>query len=201
MYVDDQEGWIPREGYHAYGQVYWNNWAQVQDPQSADVWYNALPAYLSVKPASDYALPSAKLPFYERLSFFHCPSAPLPRVAASSGYPIALFSMAMNSQLIQAPNNLTIRFDAIRHSSKTPLFLDNLLEDESRVVPQQDRTNLGQPSAYANRFAGRRHGRFGNIVFDDGHAESLLGEKVVETRGLNAGWSIVPPVNVFWDPD
>src|SRR5438132_1289539 len=28
QYVDDNEGWLPREGYHNNGNVYWNNWAQ-----------------------------------------------------------------------------------------------------------------------------------------------------------------------------
>ena len=27
MYVDENEGWIPREGYEANGEVLWNNWA------------------------------------------------------------------------------------------------------------------------------------------------------------------------------
>ena len=41
MYVDENEGWIPREGYEATGDVVWNSWAQVRAVE--DVWYNALP--------------------------------------------------------------------------------------------------------------------------------------------------------------
>jgi prepilin-type processing-associated H-X9-DG protein len=81
------------------------------------------------------------------------------------------------------------------------LFLDNLLEQEKPVVPQQAAGNLGQPSSYANRFAGRRHGTAGNIVFADGHAETLAGNKVVETQGINVGWAILPPVHVMWEVD
>ncbi|HXJ58405.1 MAG TPA: type II secretion system protein [Verrucomicrobiae bacterium] len=199
MYVDDNEGWIPREGYDADGQVFRNNWAQVQNPASKDVWYNILPeAYLDLKPASSYALPSNRLAFYERNSFFHCPSARFPKPAHDVGYQMALFSVAMNSQLINPPDR-SILFSRVKNTAQTVLFLDNLLEDEKPVVPQQAQDQLGQPSAYANRFAGRRHGRSGNLGFADGHADTLLGEKVVETHGLRAGWAITPPVEVLWE--
>jgi prepilin-type N-terminal cleavage/methylation domain-containing protein/prepilin-type processing-associated H-X9-DG protein len=200
-YTEDNEGWIPREGYHTDGQVFWNNWAQVQNGISRDVWYNALPLYLSIPPASSYALPSARLPFYEHASFFHCPSARFPRAADNVGYQIALFSMAMNSQLINPPAGPTVLLSTIQDPTRTVLFLDNLLDDETPVVVQQDKTNLGQPSAFANRFAGRRHGRAGNLAFADGHVQSLPGEKVVESKGMNAGFSILPPVDVVWELD
>jgi len=200
--VDDNDGWIPREGYHNDGQVFWNNWAQVQNVASKDVWYNVLPRdYLSVKPASAYALPAGRLAFYERNSFFHCPSTRFPKVASSVSYQIALFSVAMNSQLINPPDTSTVRLDRVKDPTRTVLFLDNLLEDEKPVVPQQALDNLGQPSSYANRFAGRRHGRSGNLTFADGHVETLAGEKVVETKGFNTGWAILPPVDVFWELD
>jgi prepilin-type N-terminal cleavage/methylation domain-containing protein/prepilin-type processing-associated H-X9-DG protein len=200
-YKEDNDGWIPREGYHQNGMVFWNNWAQVQHGASKDVWYNALGPYLSMKPASGYALPSVRLPFYERNSFFHCPATKFPKTASSVGYQIALFSVAMNSQLINPPDVSTVSFSRIRDTSRTALFIDNLLEDEKPVVPQQATDNLGQPSAYANRFAGRRHGRSGNVTFADGHAQTLPGEKVVETKGMNVGWAIIPSVDVIWELD
>lgn len=201
MYVDEHEDLIPREGYDRNGGVWRNNWAQVQNPQSEDVWYNVLARdYMSVPPASSYAPPVNRLAFYERDSFFHCPAARFPEAAQRRSYEAALFSIAMNSQLINPPDMNTIRFASIVNLAQTVLFLDNLLEEENPVVPQQAQDNLGQPSAYANRFAGRRHGTSGNLAFADGHSAALPGNKVVETRGLNAGWSITPPVDVFWEP-
>jgi prepilin-type processing-associated H-X9-DG protein len=85
--------------------------------------------------------------------------------------------------------------------TQTVLLLDNLLDGEKPVVEQQARDNLGQPAAYANRFAGRRHGRGGNIAFADGHVESVPGEEVVATSGVNAGWAILPPVRIFWETE
>lgn len=201
-YTEDHDGNLPREGYDTSGNVAWNTWGNVWQPGSADVWYNALAPYMGTQPASNYMHPSARESFYGERSLFHCPSAKLPRTARSMVYPIALFSIAMNSQLIDFPNVPTISITRVRHPSMTVLFLDNLLEEEEKVIDAQASDNLGQPSAYANRFAGVRHsGRTGNLAFVDGHVESMPGTKVVETQGLNRGWAIVPPVDVYWEPD
>jgi type II secretory pathway pseudopilin PulG len=198
-YADDNDGWLPREGYHDNGEVYANNWAQVQSSASKNVWYNAVTSYLSQRPASSYALPTQRPSFYDRNSFFHCPSAPFPKNA--SGGLIALFSIAMNSQLVEEPDVPVVRLDRIIKTSQTVLLLDNLLQDEKPVVEAQEKSNLGQPAAYANRYAGRRHGMAGIMGFVDGHAEAVAGSKVVETTGINAGWAILPAVDIFWETE
>ena len=200
-YTEENDGWIPREGYHASGNVYWNNWAQVQNPRSQDVWYNALSNHVGVPPAARYALPEDRLDFYERSSFFHCPSARFPGEAHSPLYQIALFSLAMNSQLINLEHFPTTRITRVRNASHTVLFLDNLLDGERPVVDAQARTYLGQPSAEASRFAGNRHGQTGNLGFADGHVEPVAGTKVVETQGPNRGWAIQPPEDIFWEAE
>jgi prepilin-type processing-associated H-X9-DG protein len=197
-YVDDNEDRLPREGFHADGETYWNNWSQVRNDASRDVWYNALSNYVGKPPASSYA-PSERRPaFYQRGSFFHCPSARFPKEIDT---PIAIFSLAMNSQLIHAPRIPTTTFARIKQPTQTVLFLDNLLDDEEPVVDDQAKTYLGQPASYANRFAGLRHGRTGNLAFADGHTESVLGTRVVETQGKRRGMDIWPPVDIFWEPD
>jgi prepilin-type N-terminal cleavage/methylation domain-containing protein/prepilin-type processing-associated H-X9-DG protein len=199
QYWNDNNDVLPREGIFDNGETYWNNWAQVPDLKSADCWYNAVPPYLSVSKAGDYAYPKEKRKaFYQSGSFFHCPSA---RFTAAISPEIAVFSIAMNSQLILAPNGPTIKSSQVVNPAKTVLLLDNLLEDEKPVVPQQARDNLGQPAAYANRFAGMRHARRGNLAFVDGHVETLAGSKVVQKDGVNAGWAILPAVDVIWEPE
>jgi prepilin-type processing-associated H-X9-DG protein len=201
-YVDDHEDLMPREGYHLDGETYWNYWALVQNRQSADVWYNTLSNYVGRPPASSYARPADHLAFYERNSFFHCPSVRLPKETAKPAYQVAVFTIAMNSQLIATPYAPTNFFKRIQRPTQTPLFVDNLVEGEERVVEGQAVGDLGQPAAYANRFAGVRHpSRAGNMGFADGHAETLPGTKVVETRWPNAGWAIRPQVDVVWDPE
>lgn len=201
LYADENEDWLPREGYHNDGEVYLNNWAHVRDPASKDVWYNALASDVGVKGASGYARPANPLLFYERNSFFHCPSAPFPKITRSEFYQDAIFSIAMNSQLIDAPNVPLVRMSQIKNPEQTVLLLDNLLDEEKPVVEEQAKDNLGQPAAYANRFAGRRHGRTGIITFAAGHVEAVAGNKVVATSGVNIGWAILPPVEIFWETE
>jgi prepilin-type N-terminal cleavage/methylation domain-containing protein/prepilin-type processing-associated H-X9-DG protein len=204
MFVNDNEGWIPRESYEINGRTEWNTWPQVRVTQ--DAWYNALSNHVNRPPASAYGLPSKRSGFYQRRSFFHCPSARFPSEASDPAYQIALFSRAMNSQLITPVTvalyqKATIPFDRIKYPSRTVLFLDNLLKGEEKVVPQQEESYPGQPSAYADRFAGRRHMRGGNLGFADGSGAWFRGEKVVETQGPEIGKAIVPPKDVVWDLD
>lgn len=197
-YTHDNEEMLPREGYHDTGDVSWNNWPQTQDKRAQDVWYNALSNQVGVAPASSYAPSSRRRDFYERNSLFHCPSAPFPKTSSPL---IALFSIAMNSQLIEPGRTPTISFSRITRPVQTVLFLENLLDDEPKVDPAQESIYLGQPSSTASRFAGMRHGAGGNLAFADGHAEWWLGVKVVETSGPNRGWAKLPQTEIVWDPE
>ncbi len=199
-YADDQDGWIPREGFSTSGQVAWDNWNALRNPQSADVWYNALSNHVGVSSAASYAPVERRHQFYERASLFQCPSAVVPQSTPL----IALFSMAMNSQLIEPaltldPTTHSIQFSRITRPASTVLFLENLLEGEQRVSPWQAATFLGQPAAMATRFAGRRHQRGGNLSFADGSGRWLRGDQVVETAGDGAGQKKLPEIDVVWD--
>jgi prepilin-type processing-associated H-X9-DG protein len=149
-------------------------------------------------PASAYAPPKRRADFYERNSFFHCPSASFSKASSPQ---IAFFSIAMNSQLIEPGRTPTTSISRITRPTQTVLFLDNLLEDEPQVDSAQDRAFLGQPSSTANRFAGMRHGVGGNLAFADGHAEWWQGVKVVETSGINRGLAKLPQTEIVWDPE
>jgi prepilin-type N-terminal cleavage/methylation domain-containing protein len=204
-YAHDNEGVMPREGYHTNGQVYLNTWAMVESRQAADVWYNALSNHVGNLSMSSYFKPlSHRLDFYRPASFFHCPGATrrFPPLVKNSYYQVVVFSMAMNSQLIQEEHGRfpTMNLDQVK-DSRTVLFHDNLMENEARVDEYQMFIELGQPASYAPRFAGRRHGRGGNILFLNGNAETLRGEEVVETSGLLRGGPIVPPRKVVWDAE
>jgi prepilin-type N-terminal cleavage/methylation domain-containing protein/prepilin-type processing-associated H-X9-DG protein len=194
MYYHDNEETIPRESFGS-GTVL-NNWAQVRDPANYDVWYNALPGLVGRPRAADYF--TRRLDFYDRSSFFHCPSARFPPGLVTGNNP--LFSMSMNSKLIEAPR-VTLRVGEVMLPSHTVMFLENLLPNEPLVDPAQSTTDLGQPSSYASRFSARHDGR-GNLVFIDGHAETMRGAEVVETRsGPFRGKAIIPQSRLVWTPN
>lgn len=193
LYFHDNEDRLPRESFGA-GTVL-NNWAQVKDPNNNDVWYNAIPPLMGQPRAGDYF--NKRAGFYERESFFHCPAARFPRGHTLGNNP--LFSLSMNSKLIEAPRT-TLRVVEIRQPASTVMFLENLLPDETPVDIAQAATDLGQPSSYASRFVAR-HDRRGNLVFVDGHVETFAGDEVVETAsGPSRGKAKVPQDRIVWTP-
>jgi prepilin-type processing-associated H-X9-DG protein len=201
MYADDYP-FIPREGHRRDGMVGIDLWASVYHPTNKDVWYNALPPYLQEAPARDYALsiPSHARFYASRL--FHCPSAKFrARIETEDS---ACFSLAMNSKLIQPPvatRECSVRFEAIRRPVDTALFLDERVSSiEHKIHPFQP-DDVGQPSAFASRFADR-HRRYGNVAFCDGSVRWLLGTSVVETReGRDLGRAIFPDGEIIWCAD
>jgi prepilin-type processing-associated H-X9-DG protein len=209
MYVEENENRIPREGYGSLGEVKRNNWIQVRGrntgggaTDSDEVWYNALPIYAGVPRAASYAPVDKHKDFYNSRSLFHCAAARFPAHVRDPSYLLAIFSIAMNSQLIEFPYGPTINYNEIREDeSRTVLFLDNLLENESKVHPAQENDELGQPAAYADRFSAR-HNNGGNLAFADGHVRWFSGRQVVETNPQSPlrGGPIMPPIEIVWEP-
>lgn len=206
QYTGDNNDWIPREGYDPWGETYLNNWAQVSGrplatggTDSQDVWYNALLSYLSVPPAAFYAEEKLRPGFYKPQSLFHCPSARFPPETSKENQSYALFSIALNSQLIKLPNIPSIKFSRIRRPSNTVLFADNRLDKESKVQDYQPTDNLGQPAVYVYRVAARHQEKI-NLIFGDSHVQSIRKDRVVEMQGENLGGPAQSTASeILWD--
>jgi prepilin-type N-terminal cleavage/methylation domain-containing protein/prepilin-type processing-associated H-X9-DG protein len=203
-YVEDNDQYTPREGWGRDGRVRRENWANIRDSISRDVWYNSLPDQLNQAPARKYASPEPQIraEFY-RDRLFHCPSARFPTYAETDTD--VYFSLTMNSKLIQEPilnERASINVNTIVHPAETVIFLDARVSDrEAKIHHLQLNTDLGQPSAFATRYAAR-HQRFGNLAFADAHVTPHRGSEIVETRPGNAcGLAIFPGGAVYWRPD
>jgi len=193
-YLNAYDEFLPRE--NAVDDI--NSWDQAADMTSGDVWYNALPLEMGTTPLTNYAAITAnQMGFYERRSLFHCPTARFNE--GPQMYP--QFSLAMNSKLM-VPGSLIVKSTAIQRPTVTPLFIDCGVPGEKTIAGQKPYN--GQPHAYASRFSAR-HGGAGNLIMADGHVETLLAAKVVDTdpthAGISYGKSIFPPIDVVWRPD
>jgi prepilin-type N-terminal cleavage/methylation domain-containing protein/prepilin-type processing-associated H-X9-DG protein len=191
MYAHDNEDAIARESFEPNG-VTINLWVQVKHVRADDVWYNTLARQAGVPEAADFEPSPVRGDFYTRKQLFHCPEARFPRRAVEDS--VAYFSLAMNSKLILRPYS-TMKLTSIQQPASTVLFLENRLPDEPNVDSQQTHLELGQPSAYANRFV-VRHQRKGNLAFADGHVEAKTGSEIV-TNGL----ARYPQTSVIWTAD
>ena len=193
LYATDHDDRIARESFEPNG-VSLNTWGDVTHPFARDVWYNALAVQMGVPRAAEYGLHAVRPGFYGRGRIFHCPQARFP--ARRLDDPTVFFSLAMNSKLIMWPH-ATVRITQALRPAATVSFLENRLPDEPMAAPDQAIVELGQPSAYANRFVARHRGR-GNLVFLDGHLEARRGPEIV-TNGM----AHFPPRDVIWtaDPD
>ena len=189
-YLDDHEAVFPPEAV-VDGINTWDMALNI-----ADVWYNAVPLAVGIKPLSSYAgITADQAQFYAKSSLFHCPEAKFSDISLT--YPN--FSYAMNSKII-VPGKPIVLQGEIRDITRTPLFLDSGVPGESPIQGQK-RYN-GQPHAFANRFSAR-HGNSGNLVMADGHAASFRARKVVDMNPASPyyGKSIWPPVEVVWSSD
>ena len=194
MYTQDNEETIPRESETDGSTLL--NWAQVVAGDGNNVWYNALPRSIKLKGAADYL--ADKVAFYSTDSLFHCPTAPFPVSAPLDSF--VYFSLAMNSKLISG-SATTVKINMIKLPSNTVIFLENRLTADLMVDGNQAKTDLGQPSSYASRFAAR-HAKMGNLVFADGHASSYKGPQVVQTMpGPDEGKAILPQTEIVWTLD
>jgi prepilin-type processing-associated H-X9-DG protein len=205
MYAeDDESNRLPREGYDPSGKVQYNSWLMIADEVSRDVWYNALSNDVKQLPAKYYYQRGPggdkTTEFYDKKRLIiHCPAARFPP-EANKHWPIAYFSLAMNSKLILYGHS-TVRLSTIQNKAadRAVLFLDALLPGEKPVCAGQDTSNLGQPAAHADRFS-PRHAGGGNLGFIDGHVAYFPGNKVVETNpdSPHYGQAIEPAKDIVW---
>lgn len=195
LYYDESNDFLPREAESSGASLM--NWAQVAATSGGDVWYNALPRQIKLRGAADYL--TDKPAFYSRDSLLHCPNALFDKDVALDGF--VYFSLAMNSKLIDGVAT-TVKVNSIQRPPQTVIFQENRLKGEPKVDSAQTDSDLGQPASFASRFVARHRG-VGNLVFTDGHAETLKGNRVVETTvgSPNKGKAILPQMQLIWTTD
>ena len=194
LYTDDNRDFLPREKDFLGQDIL--GWRGAIDPGNADLWANALPLKIGLQPVASHATNANKLVFYAKSALFTCPAAVLPKDKLAN-YPH--FSLAMNSKLIQ--NGAAVRVSQITRPADTVAFTEAGLPGEAKFHARQA-AYTGQPHAFANRFSAR-HGGNGNLIFADGHAQGMRGNRVLDTKAGSPteGRAFYPQAEVIWTTD
>jgi prepilin-type processing-associated H-X9-DG protein len=171
----------------------WNTWAVVSNQTNENVWYNAYAEEANAGRTMFYyaATQERRDEFYGN-NIFRCPSSK-PDLVQAVVRP--QFSLAMNAKLSQ--KGQLPKMNCPSDTSRTALFMDSGVPGEKPLPGQQSDAYEGRPHVFANRFSARHDGR-GNILFFDGHVETLPAAKVVTPVG--GGYFPQEPVQWTCDP-
>jgi prepilin-type N-terminal cleavage/methylation domain-containing protein/prepilin-type processing-associated H-X9-DG protein len=209
----DNPSWLDIAAYH------YNTTPAVGD----DVWFNALPHYISNKALYDWALGSNKALFNTTMSIFICPTTTAQGIDPADMSPThgfmeagqrPLFSYGMNSksttyESISAPVTRQAKTSMVAHPCAFVLFSDvrNRSAETpycavaANQFPQGNSVDLATPQCYTTRFSSR-HNQGGNITFSDGHAAYFKYNYVVsdglQNAGIAAGYDPGRP-DINWD--
>lgn len=189
-------------------------------PVGDDVWFNALPSYVSTQPMYQIANGGQAM-FYYYKSIYYCPTAIAQGIvapdnqAASDSYDMTpgtrpLFSYAMNSKFlayeqIDNAQDTILKANMVRHPAEFVLFSD--VRNRSSEAPFYSSSAAGTgnwillatPHGYTTRFSSR-HNQGGQITFGDGHAAYFKYHYVVSdgSEGVGPGYDPGRP-DIQWD--
>jgi prepilin-type N-terminal cleavage/methylation domain-containing protein/prepilin-type processing-associated H-X9-DG protein len=206
-YATDQEQdaptWSQINTFHVVG----TGSIQSRNPVGDDVWFNALPAYISSMPLWQYssgASAQTSIAAYNSgPNIFHCRTADAIGLIASQINNTAqpVFYMGMNSKATDGlPDGTALKTSMVHNPSAMVMFSDERVrEDEIPYdvpFPSSYAQTIGAPFSYTTRFSSR-HGAGGNIGFTDGHAAWFKYNYVVTAGNGNSGAKPADP----GDPD
>jgi prepilin-type N-terminal cleavage/methylation domain-containing protein/prepilin-type processing-associated H-X9-DG protein len=169
-------------------------WGGTGDAVAADYWYNAVPRAAGGRGVADYSTSTEA--FYSKQNLLFVPSATYPQNATSQAY----FAIGMNEKLFAGTETegseveVRIRLASFQMPSRTAVFMETGLPDEEPLPGQSRGAYSGSPLASPVNIAARYSRATGgsaadklqaktNIVFADGHAESLPAADVIQQGG------------------
>jgi prepilin-type N-terminal cleavage/methylation domain-containing protein/prepilin-type processing-associated H-X9-DG protein len=177
----DNPDWVTIFGYHY----------NMRPSFGDDVWFNALPSYISSKPLYQWSIDQNSITqFGNTKSIFTCPTATSQGIDSADQnvnhgnmFPGSrpLFGYGMNSKgiananlnavvtilkttMVAHPSAFALFSDTRNRSAETPYFAE-----PANQLPAGNSVALATPQSYTTRFSSR-HNQGGNITFSDGHA-------------------------------
>ena len=155
-----------------------------------DAWFNALPAYVSSKPLSYYAIQqgnSGKDLYNKANTIFKCPTAIIdPQIDVLKR---VAFQYGMNSKGLDGmPSSvLNLRASMITNPSKFVMFCEGrtLVNETPFYGNSQKQSDICKPQVYATDFTSR-HSAGASITFADGHTSWFKYTYVCANAGTKA---------------
>lgn len=177
MYADDQKGTFPYEG---------TSRMPINAGLNLAAWYNVVPSYLS-SPALTNLYAQQQWPIPGKGGIFMCPSPTNINLSVMPTVNKPFFAYGMNGRLISS-RRVSVNQDDIMRPGQTILFTDN---SEGR-----------EPSVTGQNFLAR-HDLKANVVFADGHIESMASNILYRTRLLDSSAAREWATNqlVYWYPN
>lgn len=173
-YCNDNNGVLPTQGDSN------PTWAGAAATTSTETtaWYNALPrAYANSKGMGDFV--NDRPDFYAKGSLFYVPAATYPSTKLNAPLcAVAMCSKLYDSSLISDSD--TVRLQNFQAPAETCIFQESGLSGEKPIYSNQS-SYTGQASSFASRAVARYDGKT-IIVFADGHADSLNGSDIVDSK-------------------
>lgn len=158
-----------------------DSWDNLNKPDAANAWYNALPRVLGKKTAGDFA--ASPESFYTKENILFLPGANYPE---KKKFASPLFAIAFNTKLQRkdpSGKKVATRLDKIAAPSKTVVLLEQGVVNENRTLAVQTKKDYdGAPKGSAKSFVGRYSGE-GVLGFLDGHAELVPVKDVLTETG------------------
>jgi prepilin-type N-terminal cleavage/methylation domain-containing protein/prepilin-type processing-associated H-X9-DG protein len=205
MYFDDANQYIPLDEYDSGGGNDMPSWSDVTSASSTSCWYNLLPRYVQKPGMSAFHSFSGFDYLYHTKNIMECPAVNWAVMPSPTLRPY--FSYAFNSKLNQTMTTLTT-VNQIDQGTSGPNNSNHRLVDNTTValmldtiaLPSEPKafatqgTKYGSPHSYTTRISARHNG-FCNIVFFDGHVETVPLAQLLDSSGKNIKTS-----PVIWDP-
>ncbi len=197
MYVNDNNDFYPfpryQDTYATQQEQDAPTWTQIntfhfvgtgtsmnRNPVGDDVWFNALPSYISGLPLWQYTTGSSAKNNIDAYNtgpnIYHCRTADEiglnPNQINDTVQPV--FYMGMNSKATDGlPDGTILKASMIRHPSAMVMFSDERVREDETPYAAPLSSSYAQviaaPHSYTTRFSSR-HSNGGNITFSDGHA-------------------------------
>ena len=168
-------------------------WGAPKDEEAKNAWYNSVPVLAGGRALSSF---EAREEFYNKNNLLFIPAAKYPTDKASHPY----FAIAMNEKLFPkrtaspdgASSTASVRLQNMQQATRTVVFFESGVPGEKLLAGQS--AYKGNPSGWASTVAARygvsdskkvedQNESLTNIVFGDGHVETLPAKSVIDPKG------------------